>query len=193
FDRFTSLELTNDMSSASEAAFELGDDGTWDALYAHVAHGAQYRVTLNNRPRMTGRIEVNDVPMDASSGAVVRFVVRTKLSDAQFATADPTVKVRKVSVEDFLLALYAKLGYTKDDFLFAASTGRNLLTGKDGPAGTDVDLEAIKVDEARVHLPETIFQAADRHLRRHGLMHWDSPDGKIIVGAPDDEQEPIYH
>jgi prophage tail gpP-like protein len=39
---------------------------------------------------------------------------------------------------------------------------------------------------------ETIYDAADRHLRRHGLLHWDSPDGKIVVGAPNDDQDPLY-
>src|SRR5690606_15209716 len=40
--------------------------------------------------------------------------------------------------------------------------------------------------------PETIFQASDRHLKRHSLRRWDAPDGKIVIGVPDDQQRPSY-
>jgi prophage tail gpP-like protein len=53
-------------------------------------------------------------------------------------------------------------------------------------------LEPIDVKTAKIQPAETILDAADRHLRRHGLMHWDSPDGKIVVGAQNDTQDPIY-
>lgn len=54
------------------------------------------------------------------------------------------------------------------------------------------DLEAIQVSEAGVHPGETIFQFAERHLLRHGMMMWDGADGRIVVGAPDDSQHPLY-
>lgn len=195
FDRFTSLQVVNDVTAPSEAAFELGDDGSWREIEGYVAHGARYKVFVNDLLRLTGRVELSDNPLDAQAGSVVRFTVRTKLQDAWYASADEGVSVRKVSIKDFLLALYEPLGFVESDFVFRGSVGRDLLTGRSSTnQGVDGrDVERVKVDAARVRPPETIYAAADRHLRRHGLMHWDSPDGRIVVSAPNDEQDPLYH
>lgn len=192
-DNFTSLLIRNDITMPSEASFEVGDDGTWRSLGNIFEPGVEFQVFVNNTPRLRGRVEMNDVPFDPRAGAVVRFTVRTKLSDAMFASADQRTRVRGVSIKDFILALYKPLGYTEADFVFDQSVSRNLLTGKSRQQGeTPKDLEPIKPDEARVKPPESIYAAADRHLRRHGLMHWDDPTGKIVVGAPNDEQEPTF-
>lgn len=195
-NNFTSFKLTNDITCPTEAAFEIGDDGTWDKISDFVLPGTQYRVHVNGRLRMTGRVELDDIPLDPASGATVRFTVRTKLADANFASADPRAKVTKTSVKDFILRLYDPLGYKESDFVFDPATARDLMTGvasnnKGSPV--KIDLEDLKLDQAKPNPPETIFGAADRHLRRHGLMHWDSPDGKIVVSAPNDSQDPIYH
>lgn len=192
-NNFTSFQITNDLTMPSEAAFELGNDGTWSAVQPYIAHGIVYKVFVNDRLRLTGRVEMDDIPVDVDGGSVVRFTVRTKAADAAFASADQKVRVRDTSIRDFILALYRPLGYTAGDFVFDAYTARDLLTGVDSSGHRPpVDLERIKLDEAKVNPPETIFEAADRHLRRHGLMHWDSPDGKIVVGKPNDSQAPLY-
>jgi prophage tail gpP-like protein len=194
FDNFTSFSLSNDITSPSEANFEVGNDGTFAEISSQIAIGTQYRIFLNGAPRLTGRIEFNDVPTDAG-GSVVRFNVRTKLADAHFASADPSIGVKKTSVKDFILALYAPMGLTEDDFYFKGNLARDLLTGQSSNgqgSPTEIDLEPIKVDAARVQSSETIYAAADRHLRRHGYMHWDAPDGKIVVTAPNDTQKAIY-
>lgn len=192
-ENFTSLEINNDVTMPNEAMFEVGDDGSWAALGNVFAIGTQFQVFVNERKRMTGRVEMNNAPFDPGAGSVIRFAVRTKLSDAMFASASQGTRVQNVSIKDFILALYAPLGYGPTDFLFAQQTSRNLLTGLDRLTGeVEKDLEPIKIDEARVHPPESIYAAADRHLRRHGLMHWDSPDGRIVVGAPNDSQDPTY-
>lgn len=194
-DHFTSLDITADLESPSEASFELGDDGTYESLRAYITPGTQYRVFVNGHPVLTGRVEANDLPLDSSAGAVARFSVRTKLSDAMYSTARQSTKVQNVSIKEFIEELYAPLGITSGDFEYRASAARDLITGKSsGNRGSDtpVDLNPIKVQEARVRPPETVYAAADRHLRRHGLMHWDGPDGKIIIGAPNDTQDPQY-
>lgn len=196
FDRFTTLSITNDMTSPSEAALEVGDDGSFSALSDFISVGKKYTVFLNNRLMLTGRVEVNDIPTDANGGASVRFTVRTKLADAMFATAKADAKVHSVTLKDWVLGLYAALGYAESDFVFKANVARNLITGKPSRGSTssnDPDPEAIKEDAAKVQPPECIFMAVDRHLRRFGLMHWDSPDGKIVVGFPNDNQDPTYH
>ncbi len=192
-DNFTSLMIRNDITMPSEASFELGDDGTWNSLGEIFEPGVNFQVYINDTPRMRGRVEMNDVPLDASAGAVVRFTVRTKLSDAMYASANQGTRVQGASLQEFVLAVYAPLGYTADDFIFLQGTARNLITGKDVMTGeTPVDLARIKISEARVKPPETIYAAADRHLRRHGFMHWDDPSGKIVVGAPGDKEDPTY-
>lgn len=192
FDAFTSLQITNDIMAPAEAAFELGDDGSWPELENYIDLGAKFRVYLNDRLRLTGRVEQSGIPTDAQSGATVQFTVKTKLADAAFASAHPNTRVQNTSIKTFLLALYAPLGYLEKDFVFRADVSRDLLTGRSSKSKPPVDLEAIKLEEAKVNPPETIFACADRHLARHHLMHWDCPDGRIVVGAPDDSQVPVY-
>lgn len=192
-DNFTSMMIRNDITMPSEASFEVGDDGTWNAMGDIFEPGVVFQIYINDTPRMRGRVEMNDVPLDTTAGAVVRFTIRTKLSDAMFASANQGTRVQGASIEEFVLAVYAPLGYTRADFVFLQGTARNLMTGKDAVTGaTPVDLKRIKVDEARVKPPETIYAAVDRHLRRHGFMHWDDPSGRIVVGAPGDDEDPTY-
>jgi prophage tail gpP-like protein len=193
FDRFTSLAISYDLTAPSEASFEVGDDGSWKELERFVKPGTKYRVYINNALKLTGKAILNDVPID-ERGSVVRFSVRTKLADAMYASADPKTRVSGTSVKDFVLALYAPLGYGPGDFVFDADVSRNLLTGVSRTgAKPPPEFESMIENKAKVQPPEAIYAAADKHLRRFGLMHWDSPDGKIVVGAPDDEQMPLYH
>lgn len=194
FDIFNSLAIANDLSAPSEAAFETGDDGTWAELEGITGLGSKFKVFINDRLRMTGRVELNDIPISADAGAVTRFTVRTAMADAMYASANPNVKIKSSSIKDFILYLWEPLGVTESDFVFNADVSRDLMTGEssDGTKPT-VALEDLKVEQAKVNPPETIFAATDRHLRRHGFMIWDSPDGKVVIGAPDDEQRPQYN
>lgn len=193
FDLFTSVSVALDIVSPFEASFEIGDDGSFASLQETVAHGTQYAMRLNGKRLLTGRIETNDVPFDVSGGATVRFTVRTKLSDAMFESADPKIEVkRSTTLLDFILALYAPLGLQPTDFIGLQRTARTLATGRSRGNKEEVRFARLKIDEARVQPPESIYAAADRHLRRFGLMHWDSPDGKIVIGAPDQKQEAMY-
>ena len=194
FDRFTSLEITSDLTAPAEASIECGDDGTWQSLKDYLALGAPFKVFTNDRLRLTGRLESADIPVDAASGASVRFLVRTKLADATYASCDPAIAIQQTTLKEVVLKAYASLGYAESDFVFNADTARDLMTGK--PAGgkqsPETSLAPLKVDEARVNPPETIFEFVERHLQRFHFSHWDSPDGKIVVGAPNDQQAPLY-
>lgn len=196
-DNFTSFSIENDITQPSTASFEIGDDGTFDTMESFTAPGTQYAVFINGLKRLTGRVEFQDVPLDSQAGAVVRFTIKTKLSDAKFASAQHGIKLDNFSIKDYLLALYEPQGYTEDDFIFHnPADARDQMTGivstNEGSPQT-VDIDEHKIGRGRVRPPESIFSAADRQLRRHGLMHWDSPDGKIVVSAPNDSQKPIYH
>lgn len=196
FDRFTTVQVTNDICAPSEALFEVGDDGSWKDLKRFVAHGAKYRVFVNGKSRLTGRIEMNDVPMDSSAGAVIRFAVRTKWQDAWYASASEDIAMKGIKLDQFVYKLYEPLGYTPADFILPKDTSlaRDLMTGRGSTnKNADASLEKITKDSAKVRPPETIYEAADKHLRRHGFMHWDSPDGRIVIGSPNDEQVPLYY
>jgi len=194
FDRFTSVEITNDLTAPSEASIECGDDGTWEELESYIALGKPFAVSANGRLRLTGRIEAVDAPVDPASGACVRFLIRTKLSDAAFASADPKISIQGATLKQVVLKAYLSLGYTEKDFVFKANLARDLQTGKPskGAQTKETKLEPLKLEQARVNPPETIFEFVERHLQRFHLSHWDSPDGKIVVGAPNDGQAPLY-
>jgi len=194
FDRFTSIELTNDLTAPAEAAFECGDDGTFRTFEKAVSFGTVFAVLVNDRLRLTGRVEAHDIPTDAQGGATVRFVIRTKLSDAAYASANPKISIQGATLKQVVLRAYAPLGFLERDFIFKQDLARDLMTGKSSRARQrTLDLEPIKLEQAKVSPPETIFEFVERHLLRFHLTHWDSPDGKIVVGAPDDSQQPIYN
>lgn len=196
-ENFTSFNITNDITQPSEADFELGDDGSFDTMSRFTEPGVLYKVFLNDLLRLSGRVEFQDAPLNASQGSVIRFTVKTLLSDAMFASARQSTKFKDVSILDYLLELYAQLGFTEDDFVFNnPADARDQMTGivtTNQGFPQFVDITTHKVGDAKVRPPETIYTAADRQLRRHGLMHWDSPDGKIVVSAPNDTQQPLYY
>lgn len=196
-DRFTSFELSMDLEAPAQASFEIGDDGSYDQVGRFVQPGGRYKVTLNGTTVMIGTVETTDIPMDSQAGAVLRYVIRTSLSQAAYASARP-VSMTDATLGAFVGRLYEQLGLSQSDFIFRASLARDLLTGaskgsgKSAGSNDEVKLARYKLDAARVRPPETIYNAADRHLRRFGLMHWDGPDGRIVIGAPNDRQEPTY-
>lgn len=193
FEDFTSFSLHSTMLGPSECSFELGDDTGYDRLSEYLKLGARFRVFVNDRLRLTSRIEMHDASLNADRSMTESFTVRTKLTDAIFSSAPIGVRVTGVSIKQFLIALYASVGITEADFDFRGDVSRNLLTGKDGKGKRPaLPLEPIKEEEQKVQPPESVYAAADRFLRRHGLLHWDGPDGKIVVAPPDDEQIPSY-
>lgn len=193
FEDFTSFSIHNSITSPSEASFELGDQTGYDRLSELVRLGTRFRVFVNDRIRITGRVEQHDAQVSFERSMTQSFTIRTKLTDAIFSSAPSRVRVYGVSIRDFVLAVYKSLGFTADDFDFRGDVSRDLITGRTSRGKrSPVELEPLKEDEAKVQPPETCFAAVDRHLRRHGFMHWDGPDGKIVVGAPDDQQDPSY-
>ena len=193
FDKFTSLVLSNSIVNPSEASFEVGDEGTFNSLIELTALGAKFRVFVNSRPRLKGRIEVRNSPLDAAGSSVIQFTVRTRLTDAMYSSADPKVRTKDTSIKQFILDCYATIGLVESDFVFRADVARELITGRATRGGAPrKDIDTIKEDQAKVRPPESPHGAVERHLRRHGFMQWDAPDGRIVIGEPDDAQNPIY-
>lgn len=192
FDRFASLVVNNDITGPTEAVFELGDDTSWNELEQVIFPGSDFAVNLNGRPRMKGRAEVNEMPISADGGTVILLTCRTKMSDARYRSAPASVRVKDRTVKRVILDAYAPLGFTEADFVFAPFTARDLMTGERQGGGPVLNLEPIETDQAKVQVPETIYDFVERHLKRYHATHWDAPDGRIVVGVPDDTQAPIY-
>ncbi len=189
-EQATTYEVVNDLTAPSEARFELGDEGTWSALKPAIAIGTRFVVTVNNRPRLRGRLLARRMPLNPESGATVQVTVRTVLADAAFTTCDPTINLRRATLRDAVLAAYKPLGLVEADFIFSADVARDILTGKAGTSKAPADLQAIQEDAAKPSPPEPVYAFVERHLNRFHMSHWDGPDGRIVVGTPDDAQVP---
>lgn len=209
FENWTTFSLQSSIAQPCEASFELGDQTGWDRIAPLVDLGSEFRLFINDRLRMTGRIESLNGISDGRQSATQRFTLRTKLSDAYYSSASQAIRLQGRTVREFLLTLYKDIGLTERDFDFRGQVSRDVMTGRitKGPdahsrrRGIDGRLiadpprgfEALEETEegVKVQPPESIYEAADRQLRRHGLLHWDGPDGKIVVAPPNDMQDPI--
>jgi len=190
-DAITQFEIINSLTEPASAVFEIGSMRTWEKLRDVIAIGNRWAVVVNDRVRLTGRMISRRLPVTADAGATVQLTVRTVLADAAYSSANPMISVSKTSIKDVVLQAYAAMGLGEEDFVFAPRVARDIMTGKGG-GGTDVDLEELKEDAAKVHPPETIYAFVERHLNRFHLTHWDAPDGRIVVGAPDFRGETFY-
>lgn len=191
-DRATQYEIVTDLTQPSVARFELGDSGTWSAIRDAIAIGARFRITVNDKPRVTGRLLTRNLAVSASAGATVQVVVRTLLADALFTVVDAKIGVRNATLKDVVLAAFKRMGLTEADFIFRADLARSLITGRSDPQKPALEIHDMKEEEARPHPPESIYAFVDRHLSRFGLMMWDAADGRIVIGRPDDSQTPAY-
>jgi prophage tail gpP-like protein len=193
FEDWTGFSLRTSIVEPAELSLELGDDTGWDRLNELIQLGSEFQVYLGDRPRLRGRVECLDSPADAKQGATQRVVIRTKMSDAIYHSAPQGIRLKGVSLKEFVLACYAAVGITEADFDFRGDVSRDLMTGVGSRGGRPPRaLEELRQEQAKVQPTESVAAAVDRHLRRHGFLHWDGPDGKIVVAAPDDQQDPIY-
>jgi len=189
---YSSVEFITDMHGPATVTLQVGDDGSWRDLSKIFYPGEPCQLYCDGRLLFTGRFETNNVTTTTSTGAIAHLVARTKLADARYTTAKTDVKVTDVSIKQFILAVFAPLGFVESDFVFDATADRNLVTGVRGSDKAPVDLEPMQESKAKIQVGDTIFDAVTKHLKRYHLAMWDGADGKIIVGAPNDSQRPIF-
>jgi len=199
FDRWTSVEVLNSIVRSNEASFEVGDDGSWLDLSELASLGTRFTVSVNGNVRVTGRVEILNSPLNAQQSSVVRFVVRTIMADLASTAADPRVRVKNRSIREVIEAVLftmtdldeSSAGLTIE---YRGDVARELITGRKTRGGAArKDLEPLKEEAAAVQPGETVKAFLDRHLRRHGLMLWDSPSGALVISEPDDDQEATYN
>lgn len=192
FDRFQKIEVSTDIFGEAQAVVQIADDRAWGTIAPFFFPGSDYRVICNGLPVFVGRVDCAELPTSPDDGTTIQIVLRTRLADTRVGTADSTVRVENTSIEDFILALYAKHGFVRGDFIFSPELDRDIVTGTRKNKPPPVDLEPLKADKAKVQATETTEAAAKRHLERHHLMLWDAGSGGICVGIPDDTQAPSY-
>jgi prophage tail gpP-like protein len=56
---------------------------------------------------------------------------------------------------------------------------------------TQPEIQRVSVRDARPRMRETVWEFIDRHCRRFGVMCWVDARGRLVIGAPDYDQEPI--
>lgn len=192
FSRWQSITVTNDMMGFNECSLDVGDDGAEAAFYRTIRPGELFVVSINGRPRLSGRSEITESPV-TPEGTRVRWVIRTRFADAKYCSADPAVSVEKATFEAVARAQYAKLGYSGSDLVFAPGLDADLMTGKQtGSKAEPVDFISIKVDAAKPQPTESVYQFVERHLKRIHCAHWEGPDGKIYFGRPNDAADPMF-
>lgn len=190
-DAITKFEISNALTEPASALFEIGSMNTWTKLRDAIALGNRWRVEVNGRARLTGRMLSRRLPVTSDAGATVQLTVRTVLADAAFASANPTISLSKCTLRDVVLQAYAPLGLGEEHFVFDPDVARDIMTGKSA-GGSPIDLDELKEDAAKVHPPETVYAFVERHLNRFHLTQWDAPDGRIIIGAPDNRTVTFY-
>jgi prophage tail gpP-like protein len=198
FDRWTSFEILNSIMRSAESSFEIGDDGSWEDFSELAALGTDVAVLLNGKPRMKGKVEMLNSPLNISQSSVFRFVVRTIMADLEVQTADPRIRFdsgnnASVTIADLVNKTLKLAGVDLSRVIFTNNPTRNLMTGARAKgAKPDPSLEPLTIQQAAVQPGETVKCFLERHLRRHGLMIFDGPSGEIIISAPDDQQDSLY-
>lgn len=193
FNRWTSFELINSMVRSCEASFEVGDDGSWRDLSELSAIGADFQVLLNGKPRMSGKVEILNSGLSPEQSSTVRFVVRTVLADLEVDSAEISIRTKGRSLGEVVRATLSYAGIDESRVVYRGELARDLMTGKRTKGGAEPkDIEVLKEEAAGVQPGEKVKAFLDRHLRRHGFLIFDGPDGKLVVAEPDDDQEESY-
>lgn len=129
-DRAMNYELAMSLRQPSIARFEVGDDRTWGAWRDVTRIGGQFRILVNNQPRLKGRMLTRNMPLSSDAGATVQLTVRTHLADAAFTACTPGLEVRGVTLQKLVLLAFERQGLTEADFDFRADLARDVITGR---------------------------------------------------------------
>ena len=194
-DVFESFTVTNTITQASEATFSLGDE-TAGTILSAIPLGAPCAVLINGKPALRGRLISQEPNLEAVAGCNVELALETIIGAGQSVSADPDQTYQTITLRAFLLALYSRI-YTSNpgwanpipQIQTNYSLERDLLTGRPTKGGAiDASIEMVLGQQVKAQPPETIYDSAAKALRRFSTGHWDTPNGDIFVGKPDESQ-----
>lgn len=195
---FERLSVTNTILGPSEASFELSDETAIGSLAA-LQHGMPAIVSVNGLPCLKGRLMSREPQGDASMGITAELALETIIGAAQVVSSDPDVAFTTTTLRAFLTKLYGRVtgvpslfSWWPVQFVTNYSLERDLLTGRPTRGGApDASIEMVLGEQVKPQPPEAIYETAAKNLRRFAVGHWDTPDGNIYVGKPDEQQQPI--
>lgn len=199
FDAFTSAEVLTSVIRSSEASFEVGDDGSWQDLKELADLGQKFVAYVDETPRIRGRVEVLSSDVDPRRSSTVRFVVRSAISDLESSDVDLSIRIKNATIKEVIDQAIGRNALDPQPtnippVIYRSDVARNLMTGRKTKGGAaPKNIAAMTEQQAAPQPGDTKKVFIDRHLMRHGLMMWDGPDGEIVVGEPDDDQEAVYH
>jgi hypothetical protein len=177
--------------------FEFGDDESYANIADRFMPGKTWAVLINGRQQFRGRAEVLSGVGTFGNGGAMRVQVRTKLSDARYASAKTSTKVNDVSISDFIVDMLGQIGIPKSQISSESLAWGNtikLTTGGSMKGGAaPKSLEPLQINQAKVQPGEPVYEAITRHLERYGLLLLEDPQtGGVIISAPNTDAEPSY-
>lgn len=210
FDDFTDYSVSSNLLHAADGfhfstPWMSGRDGTiqvGEYQDRGLVEGAIVRVHVQTPNGLllqhTGVVEeIQYVTQRGGAGSMVHVVGRDHMAPIVDGCTFPNVAMENTTFKEVAIKALAPYGFTGKHLLISNDANRQLLTGKVS-AGTTlspdapVDIESLKLDKAKPHAGETVYQYLSRHARRFGLMIWGTADGSIIIGRPIYEQKPLY-
>lgn len=212
FDQYT---ITLDMMAAGNPwTFTMWRSATrqttWPVLRRELRLGESITVTVNGCAQLTGRIEAIETHGEAS-GATIVLSGRDLGGAAMSWDADPTVRLRGLSLSDALTALFTPLGIplvisasaaevraiqsgtVHEPRVHVASTARRrtpTTPRRRNPRGaSQTTRRAAPVDRSHPQAGEKVWALAEAICRRAGFLLWVAPGAggalAVVVDTPD--------
>lgn len=197
FDRYT---ITLSMLTSGNAwTFSLWRSATrqatWDVLRSEVKLGENVTVAVDGSAQVTGRIETIETHVERG-GATMVISGRDLAGPAMTWDADPTVRLRGLSLSDALTALFAPLGVPLLIADGAAARAVQSGTTRNARGVRAAHPRRPPIDQSHPRPGEHVWALAEAMCRRVGYLLWTAPaaDGGIVavVDAPAFSTPDVY-
>lgn len=158
-----------------------------------LAKGELVTVLVNGALQGAQIIQSRRMKVD-KSGVTFAIECHTPLVTAYQSHVDPTLSFKSKNdapVSDVVLKALSPFGFS--EILADAAASRNARSGK--PIGTRspmLDVAALKTNEAAAQDGEKAYSFCARIFNRMGVALRCDPSGRLLLQAPDYDQEPAY-
>lgn len=188
-DQLQTVEVIRSLQQPCEASFSVGDIATWEALRSELAIGSVWSVYVAGSRRLVGRLMTRAPTGDSATGVLMQCSIVSALYDAQYCSVPRYRQIKRATLRQVIEHAYEELQPT---FEFRADVARNFLTGSKTAAGFAADVDSVTVYDAQAEPGTPPAQYVSEHLARFGLIQWDSHDGGLIIGAPNEDPTPQF-
>lgn len=193
--QWESLELHDDFTDPlGRMAFTARPKREDVASYRErLAKGELVTVLVNGALQGAQIIQSRRMKVD-KAGVTFAIECHTPLVTAYQAHVDPSLSFKSKNdapASDVVLRALSPFGFT--EILADTAASRNARSGK--PIGTKaapLDVAALKINEAAAQDGEKAYSFCARIFTRMGVALRCAPDGRLLLQAPDYNQEPAY-